>query len=184
MAKSSNKIKFLEVNPLGDYGLEFSLGDGQTIAIRFGEFSEDVRHRAMVHGFNQKIRDASASFGKERDYDGAFEEMMKVVDGLKAGSWNRQGGGIGAGVIMEDLAAAISRIKSVDIAKAMAAVKSASDEQRKAWSKNARVAQLMAENKAARLAKAASAATDDLDITFEDEEADGDLPADDAADAE
>lgn len=170
MAQKDTKQKFLEVNALGDYGLEFKLGDGQVIAIKFEDFNEDIQRKAMIHGFNQKIRDAAASYGKEKDYDGAFEEMMKVVDGLQAGSWNRQGGGIGAGVVMEDIAYAIAKIKNVAIEKALAVVKKADDAQRKSWSKNARVAQLMAESKAARLAKAAESASDDLDIEFGEDE--------------
>ena len=173
MAKANDgKAKFLEVVRDANVPtrLEFKLGDGAVIRIDANDFSDEIKHQAMMHGFNQKIRDASSSYGKDRDFEGAFEEMMKVVEGLQSGSWNRQGGGIGAGVVMEDLAFAISTIKQVDMEKAMAAVKKASPEQRNTWAKNAKVAKLMADNKAARLAKLAESATDDIDVDLSDTE--------------
>lgn len=167
MAKSE-KAKFLEVEQ-GETAIKFVLGDGQSIVAKYEDFSEEIRLQAMRHGFNQKIRDAAASFSKESDYDGAFESMQQVVDALLEGKWKRQGGA-GAGVVMEDLAYAIAKMKQVDQEKALAAVKKATDEQRKSWAKNAKVAQLMAESKAKRLAEAAKSASDEIEIDFGDEE--------------
>lgn len=168
MAKANEvkKEKFLEVTPdFENQQITFALGDGQNIVFPLGSVSQDIVTKALYHGFNQKIRDAAASFGKEKDYDGAFEAMQKVVDNLQAGNWNGGGAG-GSGVILEDLAYAIATMKGADMAKAMAVVKAASTDQRKVWAKNAKIAKLMADAKAARLAKAADDA-EDLDIDLE-----------------
>lgn len=136
------KIPFLDVTEKGKV-LTFALADGQILTFNIEGVNAEVRERAMIHGFNQKIRDASAGFSKDKDYDGAFEAMQKVIEALEGGSWNRTGGaGLkGQGVLAE----AIARMKGVDITIAGNAVKVATDEQKKGWMKNPKVAALMAQ---------------------------------------
>lgn len=166
MAKTAEvkKDKFLEVKVTGN-SLVFAFGDKGRIEFYPGQCTDDIRSAAMMHGFNQKIRDAAAGYSKDGDYAGAREEMHAVIEALYAGSWNRAAGGAGPGTNMEDLAAAIATLKGASVEKAMTAVRAASDEQRKAWAKNPKVAALVTQARAERLAKLAAAATDtELDI--------------------
>jgi len=48
---------------------------------------QEVQDQAMVHGFNQKIRDSAAGFGN-LDRQGAYNAMMEVVGFLPNG-WNK-----------------------------------------------------------------------------------------------
>lgn len=169
--KEATKAKFLEVAVAANSGvLTFKFGNGSKVTFDPAKVSDEIRRQAMLHGFNQKIRDAAAGYSKELDYFGAQEEMLKVVEALESGQWNRQGGGAGAGVVMEDLAHAIARIKDESYDRALAAVKKATPEQRTSWSKNGKVAQFMAEAKVARLAKLAAASTEDIEVSFDDDE--------------
>lgn len=165
MAKTAeiSKVKFLEVK-VASGQLAFVFGDKGRIEFDPARCSDEIRSAAMMHGFNQKIRDAAAGYSKDGDYAGAREEMHAVIEALYAGSWNRAAGGAGPGTNMEDLATAIATIKSAPFEKAMTAVRAASDEQRKAWAKNPKVAALVTKARAERLAKAAEIATDELDI--------------------
>jgi hypothetical protein len=159
------KAKFLEVKQNGNT-LIFEFGDKGRLTLDTDRCSEDMRTRAMFHGFNQKVRDSAAGYSKEQDFAGAREEMGEVIQSLYDNTWNRQGGGAGAGVNMEDLAKAIAEMKKTSETRAMAAVSKATEEQRKAWSKNAQVAALIAKYKAERLAAAAEKGTKDEDLDF------------------
>lgn len=175
MAKTNTtpKAKFLEVKQNGNT-LVFEFGDKGQLRLDTSRCSDDIRTRAMFHGFNQKVRDSAAGYSKELDYAGAREEMQAVIDSLYGNEWNRKGGGAGAGVNMEDLAHAIAEMKGAAFEKAMAAVEKASEEQRKEWAKNAKVAALIAKYKAERLTAAAEkgTSTEELDFGLDlDEEA-------------
>jgi hypothetical protein len=175
-ANASKKVKFLEVEE-NDMILTFTLGDGQVIEFDYQTVNEEMRDKAMLHGFNQKIRDAAAGFsdakgtkGTGDDYDGAFEAMTSVIEALQNGDWTRKGstGGLRG---LKYLPAAIARIKGVSEEKAAKAVAAATQEQKVSWMKNptiaAHIAQIMAD------ALKAKAAGSDLDIEFEDEEEEG-----------
>lgn len=153
--------KFLTVSQ-SNGGLVFELGNGKKLTFNPSEVGQQVREQAELHGFNQKIRDAAAGFSKTSDYSGAFAEMADVIESLKAGEWNRRGGG-GAGQAMQDLAAAIAKIKGCGEEVAMAAVRKADPEQRKAWLKNGKVALAVQEIQSARL-KMQAANAEDIDI--------------------
>lgn len=171
MAKQNEKAKFLNVVP-GEIAstLTFVLGDGQQLVIDCEmDFGESIRKQAMIHGFNQKIRDAAAGFSKTNDYEGAFEAMAAVIEALKDGEWKR-GGGAGAGQVMRDLAAAIAEVRNVPYEKCFAAVSAAEEAKRKEWMKNAKIANIMARIKADRLKAAAEAASDDIDIDLGDDD--------------
>lgn len=151
--------KFLEVKQRGT-SLVFAFGNGTKVEFDPTKCSDDINRQAMYHGYNQKIRDSAAGFSKDRDYAGAAREMQEVIGSLYGGSWNRSGGGT-SGVVMQDLAEAIAKVRGVDVAKALAAVEKATPEQRATWAKNVKVAALMAEARAKRLAEAAKGASDD-----------------------
>lgn len=164
MATQEKKASFLDVTQDTDTSLVFKLGDGQTIHFEAGNCDEVIRLRAEMHGFNQKIRDAAAGFSKEKDYDGAFEAMMAVVEALEAGEWNRKATATkGKGILSE----AIARIKGVSVEAAQAAVAKATEDQVKAWQKNPKVASVMAEIVAERAKKRAADAADEIEIDLE-----------------
>jgi hypothetical protein len=176
MAKSAEvKVKFLEVKRVGTK-LAFVLSNGSRVEFDTAKADDSIREHAMYHGFNQKIRDSMSGAIKEKDFAAAVDRMKVTVDSLYAGDWNRQGGGGIAGVVMEDLANAISQFKNTTFEKAFKAVSNATAEKRAEWAKNAKITALMAEYKAKRLAKAAESATDELDIPLDDEEEDDETP--------
>lgn len=170
MAKANeSESKFLEVK-IANGKLIFIFGNGEKLTFDPAECNEEINRQATFHGYNQKIRDAAAGYSKDKDYAGAREEMSAVIEALRAGNWKRQGGGMGAGVVMADMAHAIAEMKNVSFERAMAAVEKADEETRKSWAKNPKLAAKMAEAKAKRLA-AQAAGTDagDLDIAGLDE---------------
>lgn len=150
----ADDAKFLEVKAAPQGGLQFILGNGSRVMFDPARCTKQIRAQAELHGFNQKIRDGAAGYSKGRDYDGAMAEMQEIVDALYNGDWKRQGGGTGGGLVIEDLATAISVIRKADFEKALAAATKATTEQRKEWMKNPRVAAEVAKAKADRLAKA------------------------------
>ncbi|MFM6926975.1 MAG: hypothetical protein ACKOX6_00835 [Bdellovibrio sp.] len=158
MAQAEKKVKFLEVTSIVG-GLKFTFGNGMERRIVFSDFNQSINEQARAHGFNQKLRDTTAGFSKEWNYDGALEKFDATLQGMLDGEWNRSGGGV-AGQQMKDLAAAIAEIRSVDIDRAMAAVTKAEPDQRKAWMKNASIAKIMAR---IALERAESAESDDVE---------------------
>lgn len=169
----STKTKFLEVTTTANGGLAFVFGDKGRLEFDPARANETIRRQAMYHGFNQKIRDSAAGYSKDKDFAGAREEMAAVIESLYNGEWNRKGGGIGAGVVMEDLAYAIAKIKAVAVERAMEAVKKLDETKRKEYAKNARVQALMAEHKAQRLAREVKG-DEELDIDLGNDEDDAD----------
>jgi len=163
MAKDNMTPKFLTVVPT-EAGLDFLLGNGKKLTFDARRTSAEIAAQAQRHGFNQKIRDASAGFSKTNDFSGAFAAMADVIQSLYDGDWNRKGGGTGQR--LEDLAAAIAKIKGISVDVARAAVMKADLEKRKQWASNAKVGQLVKAMESARLKEAAKDAEDieiDLD---------------------
>ena len=162
--EKSTKVNFLEVAQVTDTILGFKLADGQSLTFDAAECDESIQQRAMMHGFNQKIRDAAAGFSKEKDYEGAFEAMLAVIEALQAGEWNRKATATkGKGILAE----AIARIKGVSVEAAQSAVAKANEDQVKAWQKNPKVASVMAEIVAERAKKRAADAADEIEIDLE-----------------
>ena len=163
MSKDNMTTKFLTVLPT-EAGLDFILGNGKKVTFDAGKVSAEIAAQAQRHGFNQKIRDSSAGFSKTSDFSGAFAAMADVVQSLYDGDWNRKGGGTGQK--MEDLAAAIAKVKNVSVDVARAAVMKAAPEKRKEWLGNAKVGQLVKAMEAARLKEAAKDAEDiEIDLS-------------------
>lgn len=158
----TSKVKFLEVKQIAG-GLKFAFGNGASRSIILADFNEAIQAQAMEHGFNQKLRDTTAGFSKDSDYEGALEKFDATLQALYDGDWNRSGGGV-AGQQMKDLATAIAEIRDVEFDVAFAAVQKMDADKRKAIMKNAKVAQVITRLVADRAQAAADSATDDLDI--------------------
>lgn len=153
--------KFLNVTEK-DGVLTFALGNGKSIVFDPAKANDEMRRQAMLHGFNQKIRDSAAGNSKTNDFAGALTSMQAVVDGILAGEWNRKGGQ--SGVFIEDLSHAIAEVKKVPLEKATAAVEKATPDQRKEWAGNAKVKAIIAKRVADRAKAAAKDDAKDLEI--------------------
>lgn len=147
--------KFLQVIQ-SEGQLEFKLGNGLTVELRPEDCAEEIRAQAMMHGFNQKVRDSAAGFSKTSDYSGAFSAMQSVVDNLLGGLWNAKGGnGIG------DLVQAIANLKKIEVDEAQELVDALDEEQFKVVAAKPAVKAEILRIKAERAAKVATAAEDD-----------------------
>lgn len=162
--------KFLEVDVKKVGKIDFAFGNGQKLQFDVAKCNADIKHDAMLHGFNQKLRDTTAGFSKEKDYAGAIAALTEVMDTLYSGEWNRKGGGNG-GMSFEDLCAAIAEIQTkagkagVTVEKVKAALEKAGEEKRKEYQKNQQVVAIVARFRAERAAQAAKGAkVEDLDI--------------------
>jgi hypothetical protein len=157
---ASTKAKFLEVAIDQDMmRVTATFGNGEVARVQLSDLPVEIIHAAALLGLSNKVRDTAANYSKDVDYDGAFEAMQETIEALKAGTWNRNGGGV-AGVKMKDLATAIAELKSTTFDKAFAVVKAAEKEQRAAWAKNAAIAAIMARLEMDRMNAKAATATD------------------------
>ena len=77
--------------------LTFHWADETQTVFTPSDFSEEIQHRAMMAGLGHKLGDAySAAKGDVRT---AQAMQLDVATALKAGDWNRQGGGFSTGGI-------------------------------------------------------------------------------------
>jgi hypothetical protein len=155
--------KFLTVTT-SNGKLHFTLGTGAALTLDPEGLTQTIREQAMMHGLNQKIRDAAAGFSKSGDFIGAYNAMSDVIEALYEEKWNRAGGGTATGGF---LAEAIVELKGCTLAQAQAAVAKATDEQKKAWKSNAKIAAIVTRLQAERAAKRAADADEDLEIDIE-----------------
>lgn len=152
-------MKFLQVVQK-DGELSFQLGNGLKVELRPEDCSDEIREAAIMHGFNQKVRDSAAGFSKTSDYSGAFAAMQAVVDNLLGGLWNAKGGsGIG------DMVQAIANLKKIEVEEAQELIEGLDDEQFKVVAGKPAVKAEIARIKAERAKKIADASdTADLGI--------------------
>lgn len=77
--------------------LTFTVGSA-SFTIDPATFAEEIRNRAMAHGFVQKISDAAAIAKSELTGDAAkdaatkFEAMRSVAERLESGEWSKRSG--------------------------------------------------------------------------------------------
>lgn len=146
--------------------ITFAVTNETPIVVDMREFSPSIREQAMRHGFNQKIRDAAAGFTASKDGKraadprGARDEMMKVIDSLKADAWDRKGSGGGTNYD-QYLSRAVAHLKQITLARADKALEGYDAEKRKALIEQPKV-------KAAILHVIAEEAKKKLDETEED----------------
>ena len=159
MAKAKIATKTVVRDEAGKpFGVKIVFTDGRRVSVGFEELSEAILAELTAHGLSQKLGDSFSQAKGNLDY--AFAECESVAEALKAGEWNRRGGGkAGQGILAE----AIARLTGKDVAEVTALLAAKDDEARKALRKDPRVA---AEIKAIELerakAKAAKAEGSDL----------------------
>lgn len=92
-----------------DTAITLHVGGAGTIVIEFSNLSDDIRHRAMVHGLVQKVSDAAAIPKADLPEDAAeaakvkFAAMKAVATRLLEGDWSKRaegGSGPVAGIIL------------------------------------------------------------------------------------
>lgn len=84
------RTRVAEVSVIDDHILRFAFINDVTEDFDTRTVSDAMRHRAMLHGFAQKLRDCYA--GKS-DPEIARAEHLKVRDNLMAGAWPIHGHG-------------------------------------------------------------------------------------------
>ncbi len=72
--------------------LTFSWADETSTTFKFSEFSNDIRERAMQHGFSQKLGDAYSGAGSVAEAKTMLDEVFVA---LSENDWNRKGGSSG-----------------------------------------------------------------------------------------
>lgn len=160
-AAEAKKPRFCDKDYDLDTGeLTFEFGNGTTLKMNVSEVNEEMRTRAMFHGFSQKIGDSYAS--AKGDFGKGIESAQGVIDGLKSGDWNQGRDSEGRPRIAE-LAAALARAKGVPEEDALAAVTKAAaldgtDEEKKAGAEKLKAWRSHPMVKAALLAIAAEKA--------------------------
>lgn len=164
MAKANRIIKAVD---LGSDFVAFDVGNAGRIQLDVREMTEEIRLKAMLHGFNQKIRDAAAG----KDEDDSFAAMSAVVEMLNGGDWTIRKGSTGPKGL-KFLALAISQHSGKELELVEKALTKATDEQKASYLKNAKIAAIIAQMVADEAAAKAGASDDiDLgDLLEEDEE--------------
>ena len=109
MAKK-NSIITVDVT---DNGLTFIVNGAGDFTLTFSSLTDDLRHKALIHGLVQKISDAAAIAKADLPADPVeaakvkFEAMKAVADRLAEGDWSKRAGdgsGPVAGIIFRAFA--------------------------------------------------------------------------------
>lgn len=165
-------------------GLKFLFEDNSETAVDFEKIPDDIKLRAMFHGFSQKIGDSYAGAAKAEEGALAFSKksVAETLAQLYAGEWRATAEG--GPKAPSDLAIALSRITGKTPEEAQKFVESLDDEQKKVYRKKAKVAAHLAsiaaekaKIRAEKLARAAAATPEgteegeeEEDITIPDQE--------------
>jgi len=114
---------------VGEATITCAWADDTTTTVDVNEFSDEVRHHAMMHGFSQKLGDSYS--GVQGNLTQAKAQFDEVHAALADGDWNRKGGGASSGGIWveaiaqasgNDLEAVLAKWNAMDDAE-KAAVK-------------------------------------------------------------
>ncbi len=149
----------------GDY--TFAFGNGAAVSGNVSEFSTEIIDRLTGHGLMQKGGDSYASV--KGNFAQGIENLNGVLSALKSGDWSQEREG--SGPRLDELAAAIARIKGVSVEKAMAACTKATEKMIADWRSNAKVkavvAQIRAEKAAAALQASEAEGSKEIEVELE-----------------
>lgn len=107
----------------------FDFANGSRVVAEASDFADNIKEQLMFHGLVQKLRDSFA--GSKGDANYAQAQCEATLEALKAGDWNRRGGGTGGTLLAE----AVARVKGIDIADARVKVGELTEEQRESLKK-------------------------------------------------
>jgi hypothetical protein len=166
------KVAFLaksnEFDKDGKKGIvEFKLKNDQVVELDMTKVSPENMYRLAVHGAGQKIGDAAANYSKTMDYAGAYAEMSEIRDMMYTADWSRKKDGAGRQA-MEDLIAALTKLKGLDEEVVRATVLNSKPETIKKWVGNSAVNAEIADIRKKRAVANKKASNDSIDdIVFE-----------------
>lgn len=156
-----------EGSPTG--ALIFTFDDGEVIRFDTSKVSEEIRNRAVLHGFSQKLGDSYAAAAKEENpLAWAKEQVREVISQLLAGDW-RAARAVGAPRV-SDLAQALAMVTGTSIDEAHAFVETLDDDQKKAYRAKNKVKAALATIKSKRLLAQAEKLASQAATSAEDEE--------------
>lgn len=160
--------KITEFDKDGEKGIiKFALRNGEVIRHEVGKQSAENAYHLRVHGASQKIGDAAAEYSKTNDFGGAFAEMNEISELMYSTDWSRTRAGGISKQVMDDLIAALAKMKKLDVEVITAAVTNATPETIKQWQSNKAV-NLEISNirklRADALKKASTDTIDDVDL--------------------
>lgn len=144
-------------------GVQFLLGDGQSLTTRLAELEPEILHELALHGLSQKIGDSASGCSKDKAFGVAFRNMLAVYEGLKAGRWTaaRAKKASAAGLnqaLTEDLIQALMKLQGLPLERVEEAVHAADAATIAGWMKNPRVSLAVAEETLRRLQAVADGA--------------------------
>lgn len=137
----------------GGTELKLTFSHGVDLVLDPANLSEEVRHKALLHGLKQKLVDAAAisrdpSTGREASVETKFQAVTDVYERLMSGEWNkrREGGGAGGGLLFQALVRRYAGKKTETQIKEWLEVKS--DKEKAALRKNPEIAKIIDEIRA------------------------------------
>lgn len=149
--------------------LIFTFDDGDVIRFDTGTVSEEIRNRAVMHGFSQKLGDSYAAAAKEENpLAWAKEQVRDVISQLLAGDW-RAARAAGTPRV-SDLAQALAMVTGNTVEEAHAFVETLDDDQKKAYRAKNKVKAALDTIKGQRLLAQAEKLTARAARTTDDEE--------------
>ncbi len=131
--------------------LTFQWADESTTTVKFDDFSEDIRTRAMQHGFSQKLGDSYSGAKSVTEAKLMFDEVFVA---LMENDWNRKGGASG-GIWVE----AMQKAAGATFEEALNAWNDLDDDAKKEVRKDVHVKQAKLELELERASKKASEST-------------------------
>lgn len=149
----------------------FAWGDGIKTELHIDDVSEQNKIRAQYHGLSQRLGDSVAGCSKDHAYGYARETLDGIMAILKTPDWTKPaaggGGKIETSLSVDDLIAAIAKIKKQPVEKIDPVVRAATREQRDTWRKNSEVNAVLLDIAAKRAKETAKETPADFDFPLE-----------------
>lgn len=131
----------------------------KSLTVDVGQFSDEVKFDAMIHGFKQKYGDAESGGTAAEKY----AMVQRIVEAHHAGAWDVAAGARdNSAIILE----AVARVKGVPLEQVVAAADALGDEREatiKEWGTNLKIKAMIASIRAERATAAAEEAEADED---------------------
>jgi hypothetical protein len=138
---------------IGETSITFTWADESVTVVDMADLHGSLTTRAMLHGLSQKLGDSYSGAKEVASAKAAFEDTL---DALKAGDWNRKGGGFSSGGIWVE---ALAQAAEVTLEEALEKWNEMTDETKASIRKQPQVKVAKAEIELARAnAKAVDAA--------------------------
>lgn len=99
-----NSVIAIEADTANSAIITITVADagGKPITINANKLTDEVKHRAMMHGLIQKLSDAAALpkvDGLPADPSAKYAAIAATAERIREGEWNKRGDGEGSGVV-------------------------------------------------------------------------------------